>query len=83
VKQACNIREEIHNAKIQSDVQRKRRHKNPMTREYKGIVKRSSPMKTVIGYYKSFSAFLPNIARSSAETEANQGNCLDAVREGN
>lgn len=54
-----------------------------MTREYKGIVKRSSPMKTVIGYYKSFSAFLPNIARSSAETEANQGNCLDAVREGN
>ena len=40
-------------------------------------------MKTVIGYYKSFSAFLPNIARSSAETEANQGNCLDAVREGN
>lgn len=33
-----------------------------MTREYKGIVKRSSPMKAVIGYYKSFSAFLPNIA---------------------
>jgi hypothetical protein len=34
-----------------------------MKRKYKGIVKKtSSPMKTVIGYYKSFTAFLQNIA---------------------
>jgi hypothetical protein len=34
-----------------------------MKRKYKGIVKKtSSPMETVIGYYKSFTAFLQNIA---------------------